>query len=499
MSALDLLYVGSERGSAADLVDIDVSYRVSLVSNQEAALSMLETTAFDGILLDYPQNEGDTRQFLEEAHRRTTDISVILAVYGDEPVELPDDLYDAIHHVDGETFDPADVSEAVSDAVTIAAATMTDGSHMASPSPVNSGVDSVPVEEGSFHDTVFDSLGDIVFLADGDGNLLRWNDRLNVVTGDTDAEISRRDAASFFVDADAEKVQETLDRVVTMGEVTSTVQLRTQDGTEIPYEVTASLVESDEDRPCICGVARDVTEQRQAQEQLDEAVRELERSNAELEQFAYAASHDMKEPLRMISSYLELLDKRYSDELDDDAQEFVGFASEGADRMREMINGLLAYSRVGRQETNFVEVDTNETLETALTNLHVAIEESDADIVAQDLPPVEADEGQLTQVFQNLVANAIKYTADGERPTVRISVDREGDEWVFGVDDDAVGIPTEKQEDIFDIFSRASENSGSGLGLAICKKIVERHGGDMWVDSEPGSGSTFYFTLPVVE
>lgn len=228
--------------------------------------------------------------------------------------------------------------------------------------------------------------------------------------------------------------------------------------------------------------------------------KELQRSNVELEQFAYVAAHDLREPLRMISSYLQLLQRRYGGELDDDADEFIGYAVDGADRMRQMINDLLAYARVDRYKEAFAEVDADEAVETALSHLAVAIEESDATIEVDELPVVVGDRRQLTRLFQNLVSNAIKYAGDAP-PRVRIECDlRDGPNpyYEFTVADDGIGIAPDRQDDVFAIFQSGSDDS-TGIGLAICEKVVTRHGGEIWVDSTPGDGTTFHFTLPVPE
>jgi len=229
------------------------------------------------------------------------------------------------------------------------------------------------------------------------------------------------------------------------------------------------------------------------------AQRELARSNAELEQFAYVASHDLQEPLRMVASFTQLLAKRYRTKLDADADEFIGFAVDGARRMQLLLNDLLAYSRVGTRGKLFEPTDCNEVLQEALANLTAAIEESDAAVNAGPLPKVAGDEVQLLQLFQNLISNALKFHNPGQPPQIRISAQREGSNWVFTVRDNGIGIAPEHQDRIFLIFQRLHqrhEYPGTGIGLALCKKIVERHGGRLWVESAPGPGSTFYFTIP---
>jgi two-component sensor histidine kinase len=228
--------------------------------------------------------------------------------------------------------------------------------------------------------------------------------------------------------------------------------------------------------------------------------RELEASNEQLEQFAYAASHDLQEPLRMVSSYLQLIDRRYGDALDEDGREFLAFAVDGAERMRLMIDGLLAYSRVERQGYPFEPVDLESVVTDVRKNLELRIEETRTEVSVAELPRVEGDEAQLRRLFQNLLQNAIAYSDDSPS-TVYVSAERAGPKWVIAVRDEGVGIDPADQDRIFELFQRLHsyhEKPGTGLGLAICQRIVERHGGEIWVESEPGTGSTFSFTLPAL-
>ena len=226
---------------------------------------------------------------------------------------------------------------------------------------------------------------------------------------------------------------------------------------------------------------------------------ELARSNEELEQFAYVSSHDLQEPLRMITSYLQLLQRKYQGNLDDKADKYIHFAVDGASRMQNLINDLLEFSRVTTRAREPETMDCEFILNQVLSNLKLVIKENNATISHGPLPEVMADSTQLAQVFQNLIINGIKFHGE-EAPKIHISAEKKANEWVFSVQDNGIGIDPQYSERIFEVFKRLhnrEEYPGTGIGLAICKKIVERHGGRIWVESELGKGSTFYFTLPI--
>jgi signal transduction histidine kinase len=238
---------------------------------------------------------------------------------------------------------------------------------------------------------------------------------------------------------------------------------------------------------------------RQAEEKLACKAAELERSNADLEQFAYVASHDLQEPLRMVAAYTQLLAERYQGKLDADADKFIGYACEGAQRMQVLIQDLLAFSRVGRKEKPSASVDCSAVMRDVLQVLAPGITESGATVTFSGLPEVWADNTQMGQVLQNLIGNAIKFRGK-EAPLVSVQAEQRNQEWLFSVADNGIGVAPENAEQIFAVFQRLharSEYPGNGIGLAICKKIVERHGGKIWVESQSGCGSTFKFTMPV--
>ncbi|TND05012.1 MAG: sensory box protein [Gammaproteobacteria bacterium] len=270
-----------------------------------------------------------------------------------------------------------------------------------------------------------------------------------------------------------------------------------KDGSEFPAEISLSPMESEGKRH-VTAIIRDISDRKAAEAALKEHAAALARSNNALEQFAYVASHDLQEPLRMVTSYLQLLSRRYTGRLDADADEFIGYAVDGATRMRNLIEDLLTYSRVTRKAKEFVPTDCTTVLKQAARNLELAVEESGAVITHDELPTVMADDIQLVQLFQNLISNAIKYRSAAS-PEIHISAARQNNDWLFRFRDNGIGIDPRFNERIFEIFKTLHPKHqfvGTGIGLAICQRIVERHGGRIWVDSIPGHGSTFCFTLP---
>lgn len=358
--------------------------------------------------------------------------------------------------------------------------------------------------EKAFTESALDAQPDVFYVFTPAGDILRWNDRFNEVTGYTDEEIREMHPTEFVASDDVPSILRGIETVATEGATVSVeATLVSKDGERTPYEFTGSVIE-DVGEPIydtgdhdafICGTGRDISQRITAEEEREAAIEELERSNAELERFAYVASHDLKEPLRMIRSYLDLIQRRYEGELDEDADEFIGYAVDGAERMRKMIDDLLTYSRIGTDDLSPEPVECRELLDRVLGGLKIAIEEEDAEITVDGLPTVEGDAQQLAQLFQNLISNAIAYSGDTP-PSIHVSAAEIENGWRFSIEDDGVGIEPEQVDEVFEIFSSGPVSSSTGIGLAICQKIVRRHGGEIWVESEPGVGTTFHFTIP---
>lgn len=276
---------------------------------------------------------------------------------------------------------------------------------------------------------------------------------------------------------------------------------RRQDGTEFPVEISLSPLETPEGLIVLSSI-RDISQRRAAEEGRRQAIADLARSNAELEQFAYVASHDLQEPLRMVSAYVQLFEKRYKGQIDERADKYIHYAVDGAKRMESLIGALLDYSRAGRAELQLQPIATATVLHRVLGTLQQVIDESHATVTHDALPVIRSDETQLARVFQNLVSNALKFRRPGVVPHVHVAAERKGDTFVFSVCDNGIGIDSAYADRIFVIFQRLharSEFPGTGIGLAICKKVIERLGGKIWFESEVGKGTTFFFTLPAGE
>ncbi len=332
-----------------------------------------------------------------------------------------------------------------------------------------------------------------------DGTITSWNKSAERIFGYSADEAIGKPIA-MLLPPGTEEESDILGRLKREEISTYDAVRRRKDGRNISVSVTISpIFDTLGNLVGASKVARDFTERKRAEEELARRAEELARSNAELQQFAYVASHDLQEPLRMVASFTQLLAERYRGKLDPDADEFIGYAVDGARRMQVLVNDLLEYSHVGTRAREFAAVDCERTLKTVLANLQKSLEETGGEVTHDPLPPVKGDRTQLVQVFQNLVGNALKFHGS-EPPRVHISAEQIQGEWRFSVRDNGIGIDLKYAERIFLLFQRLhtrAEYSGTGMGLAITKKIVERHGGRIWLESEPGKGSTFYFSLPM--
>jgi PAS domain S-box-containing protein len=332
-----------------------------------------------------------------------------------------------------------------------------------------------------------------------DGKITDVNAATEAVTGCARAMLIATDFSDYFTDP--EKARAGYQQVFREGWVRDyPLEVRRRDGHITSVLYNASLYRDEGGKVIgVFAAARDVTERKRAEEKILRYAEDLKRSNQELEHFAYVASHDLQEPLRTVSSFSQLLARRYQGRLDDDAHDFIDFIVDGASRMQTLINDLLAFSRIGTRGNPFEQVACEKILKHATENLDAAIAESGAAITHDPLPTVKADRTQLTQLFQNLFGNAIKFRREGEAPRIHVSAAPQDGTWHFSVRDNGIGIAPEYFDRIFVLFQRLhgrQEYPGTGMGLAICKKIVERHRGRMWVESEPGTGSIFHFTIP---
>jgi PAS domain S-box-containing protein len=347
--------------------------------------------------------------------------------------------------------------------------------------------------------SMLDNSTAVIYMKDTQGRYMMINhsyealfhlDR-NTVKGKTDQDIFPKEIADAFQANDRE--------VIAAGIALEKEEVAPQDdGLHTFISIKFPLFDTEGKIYAVCGMSTDISDRKQAEIELQNQKQELARSNHELQQFAYVASHDLQEPLRMITSYLELLERRYKGQLDDKADKFIAYAVDGATRMQTLINDLLSYSRLGMRGQEFESVDCAKILRNVLTNLQVAIAQSSAVVTYDSLPQLNADPSQLTQLFQNLLSNAIKFRRD-DPPQIHIGVKCINDKWLFSVCDNGMGIDTQYMDRIFIIFQRLqsrTEYPGTGIGLAVCKKIVERHQGRLWVESQLGQGSTFHFTLP---
>lgn len=331
-----------------------------------------------------------------------------------------------------------------------------------------------------------------------DGKITDVNNSTEVATGFSREEIIGTDFSDYFTDPN--KARKGYKQVFHDGLVRDySLEIKHKNGHITPVLYNASVYRDNSNN--VIGVfasARDITERKEAEKILKSRLDELARSNAELEQFAYVSSHDLQEPLRMIASYLQLLERKYKGKLDAKADKYINFSVDGATRMQNLIDDLLAFSRVTTQANELEPTNLESIYNEVLLNLEVLINENKAIIKHDPLPVIIADKTQISQVFQNLINNAIKFKSN-DQPKINISVKEKNNQWLFSVKDNGIGIDPKHSQRIFEVFKRLHKKRdypGTGIGLAICKKIIERHGGSIWVKSEVGKGSIFYFTIP---
>ena len=339
-----------------------------------------------------------------------------------------------------------------------------------------------------------------ILMFDPEGRVISWNNGAQRVQGYRSEEIIGQHFSRFYLPEDVRNGEPdfNLTEAASNGQFECEGWRVRKDGSRFRADVVITAVRDKTGQLTGFGnIVRDITERKESEQNLKVAA-DLRRSNDQLQQFAYVASHDLQEPLRMVASFTQLLAKRYEGRLDADADEFITYAVDGCNRMQELIRGLLAYSRSGSDSPTLQEISSEHALNEALAGLRSTIDESGAIVTHDPLPAITVDGTQLIQVFQNLVGNAIKYRR-GAVPKVHVSARKDAREWTFSVRDNGLGIAPQYFEKIFVLFQRLhgrNEFNGTGIGLAICKKIVEQSGGRIWVESQPDEGSSFHFSLP---
>jgi PAS domain S-box-containing protein len=351
---------------------------------------------------------------------------------------------------------------------------------------------------------VLETANDAFIAMDSNGMIFRWNKQAEVIFGWSRREaLGRQLAETIIPPALREAHKSALARYLTSGEGTILnkrieVMAMHRSGREFPIELTVWPITFN-GQTNFNAFIKDVTERKRSEAELARRTEELKRSNGELAQFAYVASHDLQEPMRMVASYVELLERRYADKFDDDGREFIGYAVEGATRMQSLIQALLSYARVDSQGARMASTDLGQVVREVLANLEGLIADAGADVLVGPMPTVEVDHQQMLQLFQNLISNAVKFHSD-KPPQVAVEATLSGDEWVFTVADNGIGIDPVSSERIFDVFQRLHTREvhpGLGIGLSLCRRIVDRHGGRIWAENRPEGGTIFSLTIPI--
>jgi len=351
-------------------------------------------------------------------------------------------------------------------------------------------------EEKEFTETAVNSLPGVFYMLDSTGKFIRWNRNFIRITGYTDEEMFEINALSLFSKEEHKEVGNAISKAFSEGESKVEGNFITKSGKHVPFYFTGYRIEIDGEIYLV-GTGIDISELKETEKKLQDIMKELERSNKDLENFAYVASHDLQEPLRKIASFTGLLEQRYTELLDERGLKYMHYVIDGASRMQKLINGLLKVSRVSTRGKEFDTVDMSEVMHQVLESLSMLIREKSGNIIVNNLPEIVADESQMISLIQNLIGNALKFCKD-RIPEIKIAVQERKQDWLFSIEDNGIGISPELHDKIFIIFQRLhsrEEFPGTGIGLAVCKKIVERHGGKIWLESEPGKGTKFYFTI----
>jgi len=348
--------------------------------------------------------------------------------------------------------------------------------------------------------SILDQTSDAIIITDLEGTIVYWNRQAEKLIKMRKEEALGKSIFEVFIpQVDTSIGLEIVESFNKNGEWLGELPIQSIDGQSYVVSVTSTLLKNKEGEPIgIIGLGRDITQRKAIEHDLNKKAEALRRSNEELRRFAYIASHDLQEPLRTISSFVGLLERKAAGKLDEKEKSYLRSIVEGSERMRNLINDLLEYSRVETREKDFAKVDMNEVVNKTLLSLESSIHKSHAEVNVGELPTIDGDHTQMVQLMQNIIGNAIKFHAD-EPPRVEVSAIGYGNEFVFSVKDNGIGIDAAQQDRIFQMFQRlhtTDEYEGTGIGLAISRKIVERHGGRIWFESEPGKGTTFFFTIP---
>ncbi|MGA9659659.1 MAG: ATP-binding protein [Asticcacaulis sp.] len=352
--------------------------------------------------------------------------------------------------------------------------------------------------DSEFHDTLVEHVLDGVITIDATGRIQSFNPACETIFGYRAAEVTGKPIAQLMPDPTYNEHDRYVGDYLDTNAASREVRGRRKDGSEFPLDLSVSAYEVDGSTH-YTGIVRDITKVKQAELNRQALLKRLTESNTELERFAYVASHDMQEPLRMVLTFSQIIASDYHDKLDEEGLEYLRIIGESAARMRDMVEDLLDYARLDKAGFRFVPVDMQAELNHVLENLHSLMQENRATLSADDLPVVPGNGVQLMRLLQNLISNGIKYSFPNRRPVIHIGVREKDDEWRFSVCDNGCGIQADFLDQIFEPFRRLHGYDGvrgTGLGLSVCKKIVENHGGQIWVESEPDLGSTFTFTLP---